>query len=642
MLTLAIIGFLGGLITGISPCILPVLPVIFFSGGAQSARGDKTNLSKRAQRKADRNGAAAADAAGVAAAGAAGSTAGTTSAAVGGGTATAVATATDAAGSTGSAASSSSTAAAEPQLASRWRPYLVILGLVVSFSLFTLVGSLILALLGLPQDVLRYAGIIVLLLIGAGLIFPAFEHILEKPFSWIPQRNVGTEGSGFLLGVGLGAVYVPCAGPVLAAITVAGSTGRIGPETIVLTVTFALGAAIPLLIFALAGRRVAERVRTFRKHQRGIRMTGGILMVALAIGLVFNLPAALQRLLPDYTAGIQEQFNSSEQVSKALDLGGLVNNENKDLSKCTNGSPTLQSCGTAPSLTGITEWFNTPGNEVIDLKSLKGKVVLIDFWAYSCINCQRSLPHITAWYNTYKKDGLEVIGVHSPEYAFEKEPANVKAGAEGFGIKYPVAIDNSLSTWTNYRNRYWPAHYLIDASGTVRQVQFGEGGYATTEQLIRQLLDDAKPGTNLPAATEIADDTPTAGTTTPETYLGTTKVVNYSGAEKYSAATKDFTLPKSQAKDSFALDGAWDLQTQYVTPTDDTAKIRLEYTGNEVRMVLAGTGTVNYTVNGKAQKPIEVSGTPNSYELLKTKSSGSGTIEVTLPKGLQAYSFTFG
>jgi cytochrome c biogenesis protein CcdA/thiol-disulfide isomerase/thioredoxin len=642
VLTLAIIGFLGGLITGISPCILPVLPVIFFSGGAQSARGDKTNLSKRAQRKADRNGAAAADVS--TAAGTATSVDAGVTAAAGGGTATAVATKPDAdAATTATAGAGVGTAAeAEPQLASRWRPYLVILGLVVSFSLFTLVGSLLLALLGLPQDVLRYAGIIVLLLIGAGLIFPAFEHILEKPFSWIPQRNVGTEGSGFLLGIGLGAVYVPCAGPVLAAITVAGSTGRIGPETIVLTVTFALGAAIPLLIFALAGRRVAERVRTFRKHQRGIRMTGGILMVALAIGLVFNLPAALQRLLPDYTAGIQDQFNSSEEVTKALDLGGLVNDENKDLSKCTNGAAELQSCGTAPSIKGITEWFNTPGNEAIDLKSLKGKVVLVDFWAYSCINCQRSLPHITAWYDTYKKAGLEVIGVHSPEYAFEKEPANVKAGAEGFGITYPVAIDNSLATWTNYRNRYWPAHYLIDAEGTVRQVKFGEGGYATTEKLIRELLNDAKPGENLPAATEIADDTPTAGTTTPETYLGTTKVVNFAGTEKYSAATKEFSFPKDQAKDSFSLDGAWDLQTQFVTPTDDSAKLRLAYTGNEVRMVLAGTGTVNYTIDGKAQKPIKVDGTPNSYELLKTKTSGSGTIEVTLPKGLQAYSFTFG
>ncbi|WP_223691630.1 cytochrome c biogenesis protein DipZ [Leifsonia poae] len=569
-LTLALIGFLGGLITGISPCILPVLPVIFFSGGVQGARGST-----------------------------------------------------------------------EMPPVSRWRPYLVILGLVVSFSVFTLIGSLLLALLHLPQDVLRYAGIVVLVLIGVGLIVPKIEEYLEKPFSWIPQKNVGTERGGFVLGIALGAVYVPCAGPVLAAITVAGSTGRIGPETIVLTVTFALGAAIPLLIFALAGRRVAERVKTFRKHQKGIRITGGALMIALAVGLVFNLPQALQRLVPDYTSALQDQFSNSDQVSKALNLGGIVNAQNKDLSKCTNDASSLESCGTAPDITGIQQWFNTPGNKPIALSQLKGKVVLVDFWAYSCINCQRSIPHVVAWNKAYKAAGLDVIGIHSPEYAFEKVPANVEAGAKGFGITYPVAIDNDLSTWTNYRNRYWPAHYLIDAKGVVRNVQFGEGNYAQTEQLIRQLLTAANPGVRLPAATEVADTTPKSGSTTPESYLGTTKQVNFGGSEKYSALTKQFAFPAELAANHFALDGSWSLETQYVQPTGPDARIRLSYTGNEVRMVLAGSGTVDYTVDG-VKKSLTVSGTPNSYELVKTADSRSGTITVSVPNSIQAYSFTFG
>ncbi|HQI66894.1 MAG TPA: cytochrome c biogenesis protein/redoxin, partial [Rhodoglobus sp.] len=380
MFSLALIGFLGGLITGISPCILPVLPVIFLSGGALSARAD-----------------GAPDAA---------------------------------------------------PTVSRWRPYLVISGLVVAFSVFTLIGSLLLALLNLPQDFLRWAGIIVLVLIGVGLIVPKFQHILEKPFSWIPQKNVGTDRGGFVLGLALGAVYVPCAGPVLAAITVAGSTGRIGPETIVLTVSFALGAALPLLVFALAGRRVAERVKTFRKHQQRIRVIGGVLMIALSIGLVFNVPQLIQRLIPDYTSALQDQFSNSEQIAEQLDLGGLENDQNKDLDLCTNGATELESCGTAPDITGIQQWFNTENDQPVDLAELKGKVVLVDFWAYSCINCQRSIPHITAWYDAYKDAGLEVIGIHSPEYAFEKVPANVMAGAKNFGITYPVALDNNLSTWT--------------------------------------------------------------------------------------------------------------------------------------------------------------------------------------------------
>ncbi|SDS06314.1 cytochrome c biogenesis protein DipZ [Microterricola viridarii] len=575
MLTLALIGFAGGLITGISPCILPVLPVIFLSGGVQSARTQ--------------------------------------------------AGATDAA----------------PATPSRWRPYLVILGLVVSFSVFTLIGSLILALLGLPQDVLRWAGLVVLVLIGVGLIVPRFEAILEKPFAWIPKRDVGTERGGFVLGLALGAVYVPCAGPVLAAITVAGSTGRIGLETVVLTASFAVGAALPLLVFALAGRRVAERVRSFRTHQRGIRITGGIVMIALAIGLVFNVPQLLQRLVPDYTSALQDQFGNSEQVDQALDLGGLVNEQNKDLDQCTNGASTLQSCGTAPDLTGIQQWFNTPGDAPLALDQLRGKVVLIDFWAYSCINCQRSVPHVVAWDKAYRAAGLEVIGVHSPEYAFEKEPRNVVAGAAALGIDYPVALDNSLSTWTNYRNRYWPAHYLIDADGTVRHIRFGEGGYADTEKLIRELLVAANPDVQLPPATEVADTTPSAGATTPETYLGTTKAVNFGGAEKYSASTSRFSLPAEQPKDSFALAGEWALGTQSIEPAAAGAAIRLNYSGSEVRMVLGGSGTLTVTVDG-VDHAIEVSGVPRSYELLKTDAAASGTLTVAAGPGVQAFSFTFG
>ncbi len=271
MLTLALIGLIGGLVTGISPCILPVLPVIFFTG-AQAA-----------------------------------------------------------------------------PTVSRARPYLVIAGLVVSFTLVTLFGSLLLSVLGLPQDVLRWAGLIVLTLIGVGLIVPRFEHLLEKPFSWIPQRRPDASQGGFPLGLALGAVYVPCAGPVLAAITVAGSTGRIGVDTVVLTVTFAVGAAIPLLVFALAGRRVAERVKAFRKRQRGIRLTAGIVMIALAAGLVFNLPQLLQRAIPDYTSGLQDQVDNSQQVQEALNLGGIENDRTRTWTSATTAAP--RSSAAAPRRT---------------------------------------------------------------------------------------------------------------------------------------------------------------------------------------------------------------------------------------------------------------------------------------------------
>lgn len=583
-LSLVLIGLLGGLVTGISPCILPVLPVIFLAGGAQGARVSN--------------------------------------------------------GSASGAASDADTAPA-PQ-PSRWRPYLVILGLVTSFSLVTLLGSVVLSLLHLPQDVLRWAGIVVLLIIGVALLLPALERILEKPFSWIPQRQVGVERNGLLLGLALGAVYVPCAGPVLAAITVAGSTGHIGLDTVTLTVSFAIGAAIPLLIFALAGRRVAERVRAFRSRQKLIRRLGGGLIIALAVALVFDVPAALQRAIPDYTSALQSGFGNSAQVQKALDLGALVNDQNKDLAKCTNDASTLESCGRAPDLVGLTNWFNTPGNQPVTLEQQRGKVVLIDFWAYSCINCQRSIPHVVAWDNAYRSAGLEIIGVHAPEYAFEKVPANVMQGAANFGIKYPVALDNNLATWTNYRNRYWPAHYLIDASGTVRNIQFGEGNYAQTEQLIRQLLQQAKPGVKLPAASEVANSTPTQPTT-PETFLAAGKVRNYAGGGAYGAGTSNFSFPASQARDTFALDGGWTIDYQGAVPSAGAARIRLEYTASqEVRMVLGGQGRVHYSVDGGPEQQLQVSGAPASQQLLKLSGERHGSILVTVDPGVEVYSFTFG
>ncbi len=478
---LIIIGLLGGLITGISPCILPVLPVIFLTGGAQSARYDD-----------------------------------------------------------------------EVTPARRSRPYLVIAGLMLSFSLVTLVGSLILGLLNLPQDVIRWLGIAVLVLLGIALIIPRLEQLLEKPFQWIPRKEVANRGGGFGVGLALGAVFVPCAGPVLAAIIVAGSTGRIGIDTVLLTVSFAIGVAVPLLFFALAGRGLVERIRAFRTRERPLRITAGIAMIALAVGLVFNVPQMLQRLLPDYTAGLQQDL--AERQGDALDLGGLVTDENRELGNCTNGATVLEECGTAPAIRGIGAWLNTPGGAAVDLDELRGEVVLIDFWAYSCINCQRSIPHVVAWDEAYRDAGLRVIGIHSPEYSFEKEVGNVRAGAEDFGIEYPVALDNSLSTWTAYRNRYWPAHYLIDANGTVRHISFGEGNYAATEKMIRELLQDADPGASLPDATEVTDTTPEAGSTTRETFLGWSKEVNYGGAGDYGAGREEFEFPEPMPEGSFALD----------------------------------------------------------------------------------------
>jgi cytochrome c biogenesis protein CcdA/thiol-disulfide isomerase/thioredoxin len=582
MLTLVLIGFLGGLITGISPCILPVLPVIFFSG-TQGTGSESVAASD-------------------------------------GGTATAVET--------------------KPALSDRLRPYRVIGGLVLSFSLVTLVGTSLLSLLHLPQDAIRWAGLVALAAIGLGLIFPRFEQVMEKPFSRIPQLQMSEGRSGFGLGLAVGVLYVPCAGPVLAAIVVAGATGSIGLDTVALTISFAIGAALPLLIFALAGRRIAERVGTFRRHQRRIRVIGGIVMLVFAVALVFNVPAKLQRAIPDYTGSLQDKVVPSDEIQEKLNLGGLVNDQNRELSSCSNGASKLESCGIAPDIKGIAAWLNTPGGTPVDLTSLHGKVVLVDFWAYSCINCQRAIPHVVDWYDKYKGLGLEVIGVHSPEYAFEKIPGNVASGAGDLGITYPVALDNNLSTWTNYRNRYWPAEYLIDAGGTVRHIKFGEGDYDVTENLIRQLLTDANPGVTLPPPSDSADETPAAGQT-PETYLGVGKMVNYGGTNIYDEGTEDFNYPARLGDDSFAYRGRWTLDYQGATAAADNSAIALNYTAKNVYLVVGGEGTVTVTSNGRTST-VPIKGAPTSRQLVASAGVARGQLEVRLSKGLQAFSFTYG
>jgi cytochrome c biogenesis protein CcdA/thiol-disulfide isomerase/thioredoxin len=568
MLSLALIGLVGGLITGISPCILPVLPVIFFSGTQGPADGAVAVKSKREV----------------------------------------------------------------------LRPYRVIGGLVLSFSLATLVGSALLSLLHLPQDAIRWVALAALVAIGLGLIFPRFEQLLERPFSRIPQKQIATRANGFGLGLALGVLYVPCAGPVLAAIVVAGATANIGLPVVVLTVAFALGTAVPLLFFALAGQRVAERVSAFRRRQRQIRVVAGLVTLLLAVALVFNLPAMLQRAIPDYTSSLENKLGGGQQIQQKL--GGIVNDQNKELSNCTSGSPQPQNCGPAPDLKGITAWLNTPGDEPIDLHALRGKVVLIDFWAYSCINCQRAIPHVEGWYKAYHGDGFEVIGVHTPEYAFEKVTGNVKKGAADIGITYPIAQDNSYSTWTNYRNQYWPAEYLIDASGVVRHVNFGEGDYNGTEKLIRELITTARPGVTLPPPVDAPDTTPQLELT-PETYFGVGKMVNYAGSGVYDKGQADFSFPPTLPNDTFALQGPWSLDYQGATADSDTSSIKLNYYAKNIYIVIGGTGNLTVTRDGKTTM-VPVSGPPTSHQIVAGNDVTRGLLDVRSSKGLQVFSFTYG
>ena len=560
-MTLVLIGLVGGVITGLSPCVLPVLPVVFLGGGAGSA--------------------------------------------------------------------------AEPDAESaRRRPYLVVLGLTLSFAVFTLLGSWILASLHLPDDAIRWAGLVLLVLVGLGLLVPPLGHLLERPFYRFPQRLSGTGGSGFVLGIALGAVFVPCAGPVLAAITVAGATDHIGLRTIGLTLGFAVGTAIPLLAFALAGRSLTQRLGAFRRHQGAFRAVSGVVMIVLAVALTFNLSDIIQRDIPNYTQAVG---NSLEKGAAAPAAGSSVSLQDCQTAAEYGGSG-IENCGGAPAFKGIQQWFNTPGDKPVSLASLKGKVVIVDFWAYSCINCQRELPHVEAWYKDYAADGLEVVGVQTPEYAFEHVPSNVEAGAARLGLTFPIALDNSYGTWNAYDNQSWPAAYLIDATGKIRHVSIGEGDYPQEEQIIRQLLLAAHPGITLPAATDVPDLTPDDPDQTPETYLGAEEEQGYSGLGSY--VTGQFTPLTHLDRNTFDLGGAWTIGQQSITAGKD-AGISLAFHAADVYLDVGGTGTLTVTTGGKT-KVIAVSGAPDIYTVATEQPARSAAVAIRLSPGLTAYSFTFG
>jgi cytochrome c biogenesis protein CcdA/thiol-disulfide isomerase/thioredoxin len=520
-----------------------------------------------------------------------------------------------------------------------WRPYAVVAGLVVSFSASALFGSLVLSSLGLPLDLLRDAGIAVLVIFGVGLIFRPVGELLERPFLRLTGRPVNQSSNGLVVGLGAGLLFVPCAGPVLATIAVVGSTHRVGFSAVVLTIAFGIGVGVPLLLLALAGDALLRRAGALRRHAPRLRIAGGALMILIATAIAFNLTDGLQRHVPGYTTALQNSIEGNKTATKQLQ--GLTPGGGAQAgATCSEGGTTLQDCGQAPPITGINAWLNTPGDTPLTLAGLRGKVVLIDFWTYSCINCQRTLPHVEAWYRAYQNAGLVVVGVHTPEFAFEHVESNVAAQAKALGVRYPVAIDNDYATWTAYGNQYWPAEYLIDATGVIRHVTFGEGDYAGTETLIRQLLATANPQHALAAPTKVADTTP-AEQQTPETYLGYEYQLNVSGAPPVQDKNQAYTFPATLQPDTFALSGTWDDGMQALT-AGAGAKLELSYQADVVYLVIGGSGTVGVALDGVTTSTVQVSGVPKLYTLANTPTSDRRTLTLTASQGIEAYDFTFG
>ncbi|MGI9111138.1 MAG: cytochrome c biogenesis protein DipZ [Gaiellaceae bacterium] len=546
MLILLAIGFVAGIVTALSPCVLPVLPIVL-AGGATGRR-----------------------------------------------------------------------------------PFAIIAGIVLSFTVFTLFAAWLLDRIGLPDDFLRNLAIAVLVVLGVSLLWPRFAELLARPFQALSRRRSGDAGGGFLLGVSLGLVFVPCAGPVLAAVTVIAAQQNVGLDGLVLTLAYAVGAAVPMLAIAFAGQRAARRLRA---RASIVRQAAGAVVVAAALAIALGVDQDLQTRIPGYTEAVQERVERSDAAQR--ELRELTGARAPEPVAVPEGGSTLPDYGRAPEFAGLNGWLNS---KPLTVAGLRGKVVLIDFWTYSCINCLRTLPYITSWDERYRESGLTIVGVHTPEFAFERVRSNVRENAEELGVEYPIALDNDFGTWNAWHNQYWPAKYLIDRNGHVRYYHFGEGDYDESERAIRELLAE-RGDASLPAPAALADESP-RGLVTPESYLGHKRLARYAGTTIAPDRERSYALSAELAENELTLGGRWKVEDERAVAGRD-ARLRLRYRARDVYLVLTGKGAVEVLVDGKPESTISVS-REKLYTLVEREEIAEHLLELRFAPGVAGYAFTFG
>ncbi len=515
------------------------------------------------------------------------------------------------------------------------RPYAIAAGLITTFTAFLLAGAWLWGLLGISAKHQIQIGAALLLALALTLIVPKVGELVERPFRFATRRRAGDLGGGFFLGASLGLVFIPCGGPVLATLTANAATDRVGGWIVAIAIAYAAGAALPLFAIAYGSRGLAAR---FRNHAQAVRIAGGVLMAAAAIVIYQGWAENLQTKVPGYAQWVQDAVEGNSASKGRLDrLGGKTKTvfaPRGDQLASQLGKVPLKDYGRAPDVHDISAWINS---RPLSLPDLRDKVVLVDFWTYSCINCLRTLPYLKAWDARYRSKGLVILGIHTPEFAFEHDLGNVRAAVKRLGIGYPVALDNDYGTWKAYSNNYWPADYLVDQAGRVRDVHFGEGDYAKTEQDIRLLLEAGNAG-RLPQAGSDTDRTPLE-IRTPESYLGYLRIGNYMGSPLRTDRKATYRFPASLTQDSYAYAGRWKVEGERIV-AGDNARLRLNFTARTVHLVLTGKGFVTVKLNGKQERTVRIDG-DRLYTLVTQTSASDGLLELGFTPGVAAYAFTF-
>jgi cytochrome c biogenesis protein CcdA/thiol-disulfide isomerase/thioredoxin len=542
----------------------------------------------------------------------------------------------------------------------RRRPLGVIAGLTATFTVAIVALASLVDGVGLPGGTVRTLAVIVLFGFGVALLVPSVAARVEAPLSRLARFGPRGRGEGFwsglLVGGGLGFVYAPCAGPILAAVVSVSATQGTSGELVAVALGYAAGSALVLLLIAYGGRRLLDRLRAAGRGPAVQRVLGAV-MVATAVAVAADLDVRFQTALaddfPEVVVNPTRALERSDAVEERLaDLRGRPRFEETDAAARPRmaGLPVL---GNAPDFTGNDRWFNTPANAPLHLDGLRGRVVLIDFWTYTCINCIRTFPYLRAWDARYRDRGLTIVGVHTPEFAFEREAENVREAIAANRIRYPVAQDNEFATWGAWGNQYWPAKYLIDARGRVRYAHFGEGAYVETEAAIRALLAEAGRDRLGPMA-EAKAETADPELVTPETYLGHLRADGFvPGPPRPGYGV--YEAPDELRPVSFALSGAWYVGQESATAVRD-ARIEARVTARKVFLVMSSKGgrprNVEVLLDGRPVAPAEAGedvrggrvevGEERLYRLVSLRRVEDRRLTLRMPAGVTGYAFTFG
>jgi len=538
------------------------------------------------------------------------------------------------------------------------KPFGITLGLVLSFGILTLFLSYLIKIFPLDANALRLFAVIVIGFLGLTLIIPQLSSVIEglvSKFSGkIKINSSDKEGftSGFITGVALGVVWTPCAGPILATIAALAATQSVNLSVVLVTFFYIIGVSIPLFMFATLGNKIFSQSKRLSKYTGRIQQIFGFVMIITAILIYTNYDKFLQVKLLDVFPSFTDfvvKLESNEKIQGQLD--SLKDNKTS-IEKKIETIDLFNSNYKAAEFTGITKWLNT--DMPLSLNQLKGKVVLVDFWTYTCINCIRTLPYVTSWYEKYKDMGFVVIGVHTPEFEFEKETQNVQSAIKQYKINYPVAQDNDYKTWNAYNNRYWPAEYLIDANGIVRRVHFGEGEYDKMESAIQKLLEE-KGKKVAETFVDVPDQTPTSQLS-PETYIGLKRMERFASAEEPKLGTSTYSVSGLIPLSYFAFNGKWDIQEEYSSSFSNSS-LSFHFVSNKVFLVMHPSnnpGKLKVFLDGKIVS-IENAGLdvkngeiivdePRLYELIDLKgNAGEHTLKLEFQsEGIKVFAFTFG